>query len=62
MRTPVALTGWEVIREGKWGLPDGSTITKVSPPGRMTLYAVRIVGSRRPLWFATLAEAKRYQG
>ena len=48
---------YESLREGVWGASDGSVIKKVSPRG-LTLYAVRLPGSRRPEWFLTLSEAK----
>lgn len=46
--------------ESYWASEDGATITKVSPRGSITLYAVTLPGSRRPEWFDSLAEAKRY--
>lgn len=50
---------YEALRDGVWVASDGSVIKKVSPRG-LTLYAVRLPGTRRPTWFATLAEAKAH--
>ena len=52
---------WALVREGVWSTPEGDTIRKVSPKGK-TLYAVRLVGSKRPVWCESLAEAKRCKG
>ena len=52
---------WEPVKEGFWATTRGDTIHKVSPRGSLTLYAVRLVGSRRPEWLDTLAHAKRYR-
>jgi hypothetical protein len=52
----MALT-WANVREGKWATEEGDSITLVNPRG-MRLYAVRLVGTRRPEWFRSLREAK----
>jgi hypothetical protein len=48
---------YQSVRDGMWAAEDGATIHKVSPRG-LTLYAVRLPGSKRPVWVDTLAEAK----
>jgi hypothetical protein len=48
---------YEALRDGVWVAEDGATIHKVAPRF-MTLYAVRLPGSKRPVWVDTLAEAK----
>ena len=53
---------YALVRDGFWSTERGDTIKKVSPRGKVTLYAVRLVGSRRPAWVESLSEAKRYKG
>lgn len=49
-----------LVRDGCWATEGGDTIRRVAPKG-LTLYALRTVGSKRPEWFATLAEAKKHR-
>ena len=53
---------YALVREGFWSTEQGDTIRKGSPRGKVTLYAVRLVGSRRPEWFESLREAKAHHG
>ena len=53
---------YQSVRDGLWTTERGDRIVKVSPRGGLTLYAVTLLGMRRPVWLDTLAEAKRYKG
>ena len=53
---------YALVRDGFWATERGDTIKKVRPRGQLTLYAVRLVGSRRPTWLNSLADAKRFKG
>ena len=59
---PHGTESWALVRDGLWTTPEGSRIAKVNPRGGLTLYAVTLVGMRRPAYLDTLAEAKRYKG
>jgi hypothetical protein len=53
---------YALVREGVWATERGDTITLRNPRGGFKLYAVRLVGSRRPVWVESLSEAKRLRG
>jgi hypothetical protein len=61
MKTSVDRNGFELVKDGLWLTEAGDRIAKVNPRGGLVLYAVTLVGMRRPVYLDTLKEAKRYR-